>query len=64
LHEHGAVRGLEEDIVARVTELEFLRNLFVEVVCRVFRFPHTVDETKAVEQRSIRGDPRAAFGLQ
>ena len=64
MHENGTQRGLEEDVFARVAELEFLRNLFVEIVCGVFRFPHSMDETKAIEQRAIWGDLRADFGFQ
>ena len=64
LHEHGAMRRLEEDVVARVAELEFCADLLVEIVARVFGLPQAVDEAEAVEQRAIRRDLRAGFGLE
>ena len=53
LHEHGTIWGLEEDVVARVAELEFLCDLFVEIVRRVLGLPQSVDEAEAVEQCAV-----------
>ena len=64
LHEHGACRGLEEDVVARVAELEFLGDLFVEIVGGVLGLPQAVQEAEAVEQRAVGRDLRAGPGLE
>ena len=64
LHEHGARGRLEEDVVARVAELEFLRDLLVEIVGGVLGLPQAVHEPEAIEQRTVGRDLRAGFGLQ
>jgi hypothetical protein len=64
LHEHGARGRLEEDVVARVAELEFPGDLLVEVVGGVLGLPQAVHEAEAVEQRAVGRDLRASLGLQ
>ena len=64
LHEHGAVRRLKQDIVARVAGFEFGGDLLVEIVVGVLGFPQAVNEAEAVEQRAVGRDPGAGLGLE
>ena len=51
------MRGLEEDIVARVTGLKLLLHLGWQVVVDVLRLPIAVRQPKIVNQRTVDDNP-------
>ena len=64
LPEDGALRGLEEDVVARVAGRELALNFGWEVVVDVLGLPVAVGETKVVNERPVDDDAFAAAGVE
>src|ERR1017187_1302785 len=56
LEQKGAARGLEEDVIAGVAEVEFLAGFLGEIVTDVFGFPEAVGEAEVVEQRAVHAE--------
>ncbi len=55
-----AIGRLEEDVSARVAEVEFLADLLFQIICRVLRFPETVGKVELIKQSAVGSQRRFA----
>ena len=61
LHEEGAARLPEKDILGRVAELKLGTHLVGEIVMVVFGFDHAVGNAVVVEENAVELERRATF---